>query len=71
MTKTNVIGWVIFFAGFAIYLYGYLSAGHPSIVDWQARTPWWIADFLPNLESEIGMLVCVVGMVPMYWPTRR
>ena len=69
--KTNVVGWIIFLVGSATYLYGYFVGGHPPMVDWHARTPWWIADFLPNLECEIGMLVCVVGMVPMYWPTGR
>ena len=24
------------------------------------------AETLPNLESEVGMLVCIAGMVPMY-----
>ena len=41
---------------------------YPSLIDWQAHTPWWIADYLPNLESETGMLLCIASMVPMYWP---
>jgi hypothetical protein len=44
--------------------------GHPSIIN-RATTPWWIADFLPNLESEFGMLLCIAGMVPMYWPASK
>ena len=68
VTKAVIIGWIIFLSGSAFWLYGYFAAGHPSIVDWHARAPWWIADFLPNLESELGMLFCIVGMVPMYWP---
>ena len=68
VTKTAITGWVIFLSGSAIWLYGYFIAGHPSIIDWHARTPWWIADFLPNLESELGMLLCIAGIVPMYWP---
>src|SRR6185312_15059984 len=62
--KTAITGWVIFLSGSAIWLYGYFIAGHPSIIDWHARTPWWIADFLPNLESELGMLLCISGKVP-------
>jgi hypothetical protein len=33
--------------------------------------PWWIADFFPNIESEIGLALVYVGMVPIYWPPRR
>ena len=68
VTKAVIIGWIIFLSGSALWLYGYFVAGHHSIVDWHARAPWWIADFLPNLESELGMLFCIGGMVPMYWP---
>lgn len=69
MAKTAIIGWSVFTIGSALWLYGYLFSGHPSIVDWHATAPWWLADFLPNLESELGMFLCIVGMVPMYWPT--
>jgi hypothetical protein len=69
VTKTTIVGWTTFLFGCACWLFGYLVAGHPSLIDWHAHTPWWIADYLPNLESEIGMLLCIAGMVPMYWPT--
>lgn len=65
--KTVIIGWIIFLFGSAVWLYGYFATGHPSIVDWHARTPWWIADFLPNLEAEVGMSLCFAGMIPIYW----
>jgi len=68
VTKTAITGWAIFLLGSAIWLYGFFIAGHPPIIDWPAHTPWWIADFLPNLESELGLVLCIVGMVPMYWP---
>ena len=67
-SKTIIAGWIIFVFGCAFWLYGYLVAGHPSLIDWQAHTPWWIADYFPNLESETGMLLCIASMVPMYWP---
>jgi len=54
-----------------LWLYGYFATGNPSLIDWQANTPWWIADFLPNIESEIGMVLVCVGMVPIYWPPPR
>jgi hypothetical protein len=71
MSKVVIIGWVISFSGMALWIYGYVATGNPSIVDWHARTPWWIADFLPNIESEIGMVLLCAGMVPIYWPSRR
>jgi len=68
LTKTAIIGWLVCLFGSALWLYGYFVIGHPSMIDWPAISPSWIADFLPNLESELGMLLCIVGMVPMYWP---
>jgi len=51
-----------------LWTYGYFVVGRPPVIDWAAHTWWWIADFLPNLESEIGMVLVLVGMVPIYWP---
>jgi hypothetical protein len=70
MRKTVVIGYVISLIGSALWLYGYLVIGSPPIVDWHAITPWWIADFLPNIQSEIGTAIVVVSMIPIYWPER-
>jgi hypothetical protein len=55
----------------AIWLYGYFVPGNPSLIDWRAHTPWWIADFLPNIESEIGMVLMLLSIVPTYWPRRQ
>jgi hypothetical protein len=68
--KHVIFGWSIYFAGLAIWLYGYFTTGHPSFIDWHAYTPRWIADFIPNMESEIGMALMFASMVPMYWPHR-
>ena len=70
MSKSAIIGWAISSVGWGLWLYGYFVTGHPSLIDWHARSPWWIADYLPNIESEIGMLLGFVGMVPIYWPRR-
>ena len=48
-----------------------LATGNPSLINWHAKTPWWIADFLPNIEAEVGMLLICIGMVPIYWPARQ
>jgi hypothetical protein len=59
-------GWTLQLAGFALWLFGYLTVGHSRFFDWSAHTPWWIADFLPNAESEIGVALMLVSLVPMY-----
>ena len=71
MSKISIIGWIIELGGTALWLYGYFATGSPTLINWHANTPWWIADFLPNLESEIGMLLVFVGMIPIYWPPPR
>ena len=70
MKKAAAFGWAIYVVGLALWFYGYMTAGHASLIDWQAHTPWWIADFLPNLEAEVGLLVMLVSMLPIYWPAR-
>jgi hypothetical protein len=62
------IGWAICAAGFVIWLFGYLSAGHLSLIDWRAATPWWISSFVPNLEAELGLVLMLASMIPIYWP---
>lgn len=71
MTKAALVGWIIEAIGMALWIYGYFVTGHPPLIDWQAHTPWWIADYLPNIESEIGMVLVFAGMVPMYWPAKK
>jgi hypothetical protein len=70
--KTRIIvGWIVMLIGTALWVYGYFVTGHPTVVDWKADTPGWIAEFLPNIESEIGMVLVFIAMVPMYWPARE
>ena len=71
MSRIVAAGWIIELAGTALWIYGYFVTGNPPLVDWQADAPWWIADFLPNIESEIGMVLALTAMVPIYWPVRR
>jgi hypothetical protein len=52
----------------ALWLYGYFATGNPPLIDWHTSTPWWIADYLPNIESEIGM---VWQRSKIYWPRAR
>ncbi len=71
MTKISIVAWITLLIGSALWVYGYFVVGHSPIIDWHANTPWWIADFLPNVESEVGMLLCTASMVPMYWPISK
>jgi hypothetical protein len=64
MANAKSIGWAIYAAGFAIWLFGYLSAGHAPLFDWKAATPWWISSFVPNLEAELGLALIFASMIP-------
>ena len=51
------------FAGTVLWVYGYFVSGHPSLLNWNSFSPSWISEFLPNLESEIGMVASFAGMI--------
>lgn len=70
MSTARTIGWVVSTAGTGLWIYGYCISGHPSLFDWKGLMPWWIADFLPNFESEIGLALSLAGYVPIYWPRK-
>lgn len=69
MTKTAITGWVLSLVGIALYLYGYFLPGHPALVNWRGYFPGWLADYIPNIEAESGLILMIVAMVPLYWPT--
>ena len=71
MSKTKIIGYLISTAGTILWIYGYFAAGDPSLIDWHARVRGWIATFLPNRQSEIGMVLTFVAVIPIYWPSKR
>ena len=68
MKKLVLFGWLLSGAGTLLWLYGYLYTGTKSVIDWAALTPWWIADYLPNREAEIGLLILCIGMIPLSLP---
>jgi hypothetical protein len=65
--KSLIVGYIVWLIGMAIWLYGYFVPGNPPLFDWPTHMPWWVADFLPNIESEIGMVVMFLSVVPTYW----
>jgi hypothetical protein len=68
MSKSAIFGQIVSLVGAALWIFGYFATGHRSLINWQAYTPSWVAEFLPNLESEVGMVLCLGGMIVMYWP---
>jgi hypothetical protein len=71
VTKSVIVGWAIQLMGTALWVYGYFVTGHPSLIDWHDITPWWFADWLPNIEAEIGLALILASMVLIYWPKRE
>jgi hypothetical protein len=66
IANAKIFGWVIYAAGFAVWLFGYLSAGHAPLFDWNAATPWWISSFVPNFEAELGLALMYASLIPIY-----
>jgi hypothetical protein len=64
VASAKILGWAIYVTGFAIWLFGYLSAGHAPLFDWDAATPWWISSFVPNFEAELGLALMFVSAIP-------
>jgi hypothetical protein len=65
MAIAKGIGWAIYAAGFVIWIFGYLSAGHASAFDWDVATPSWISSFVPNLEAELGLALMFASMTDL------
>ena len=63
--------WAAMIVGMALWGYGLFVTGHPPLVDWKSNAPWWIADYLPNMESEIGVVLACLGSLAPYWPRQR
>ena len=64
MPNAKSIGWAIYTAGFAIWLFGFLSARHAPVFDWDVATPWGISSFVPNLEAGLGLALMFASMIP-------
>ena len=71
MSRLNAFGWALMTIGFALWIYGYLAAGHAPLIDWPSIVPEWISEFLPNIEAEFGIVIMLVACFPAYWPPRR
>ena len=63
--------WAAMIVGTALWGYGLFVTGTPSLIDWKSNAPWWIADYLPNMESELGLVLVCLGSLAPYWPRQR
>lgn len=66
MRVATTVGYFGSVIGTVVWLYGYLITGNPPMINWHSITPWWIANFLPNIETEIGTAIVIVSMIPIY-----
>ena len=66
-----IAGWTLSLLGTIVWIYGYFVPGHPPLIDWSQAAPWWIADFLPNMEAELGAALMILALAPMYLASRR
>jgi hypothetical protein len=65
-----VTSWAAMIVGTALWGYGLFVTGTAPIIDWKSNAPWWIADYLPNMESELGLVLVCLGSLAPYWPRR-
>lgn len=70
MTKMAFTAWIALSVGVLLWLYGLSGAGHPSLVEWPAKTPSWFLLWVPNLEAEIGILLAIIGAFLVSRPRR-
>ena len=56
--------------GFALWLYGVNSGAIPRWIDWPSGTPSLLSEAVPNFESEVGMLIALLGAVALLLPSR-
>jgi fucose 4-O-acetylase-like acetyltransferase len=66
----TAIGAILSVTGPLLWSYGYFVANTPPLFDWAANTPWWIANFVPTFESEIGVAMMLGSMILVYWSHR-
>ena len=66
MKSLYITGWTLNIVGIALWLYGYLSEGTASLLDWSSFAPEWISAYIPNLETEIGILLMCLAAIPFF-----
>ncbi len=67
MDRATASGWIITLLGCVLWTYGYFTTGSPQIYNWAEFAPSWIAEYLPNWQAELGLLLTILGSVPIYY----
>jgi hypothetical protein len=65
--RYTMAGWAMTLVGCVLWTYGYFFPGASQLLNWAEFSPNWIAEYLPNWEAEIGLLLTLVGSVPLYY----
>ena len=60
-------GWVLTLVGCVMWAIGWFADSKWQFFKWAEFSPWWISEFLPNWQSEIGTLLIILGSVPIYY----
>jgi hypothetical protein len=63
IANAKSFGWAIYAAGFAILLFGYLSAGHAALFDWDAATSWWMSASFPTSKQNSDLRLAFASMI--------
>ena len=61
------IGWGITLLGCALWGWGYFVTNSLPFVNWSGFAPHWISEFLVNWQEEVGVLLTLVGSIPVYY----
>jgi len=66
-----ILGWVFSIVGGGFYVYGYFSSGGATVVDWPTLMPEWASAFIPTWQAELGLVLSIIGAVPLFYAEYR
>lgn len=67
MTRAEATSWFLTAVGLILWAYGYYTQGTLAYFVW----PGWISAYIPNMESEIGLALSVIGSIGICLQPRR
>ena len=65
------LGWVISIVGGGLYVYGYFASGGATVIDWPNLMPGWVSAFVPTWQAELGLVLSVIGGIPLFYVEYR
>ena len=63
----SILGWALTLVGSVLWTYGYFEGDSYALLNWSTFAPHWLAEYLPNWQCESGLLLSLVGSVPVYY----